>query len=75
MQVTLSKKMVDIAVGPVDAAEAAVTVATTAAAVRYADISKAISVRRPPPPPPPCPHPLLLPPSRSDSSSEISLVS
>jgi hypothetical protein len=45
MQVTLSKKMVDIAVGPVDAAEAAVTVATTAAAVRYAEISKAISVR------------------------------
>uniref|UniRef100_A0A7S0MEX6 Uncharacterized protein n=1 Tax=Cryptomonas curvata TaxID=233186 RepID=A0A7S0MEX6_9CRYP len=44
IQVTLSKKMVDIAVGPVDAAEAAVTVATTAAAVRYAEISKAISL-------------------------------
>ncbi len=46
---TLSKKMVDIAVGPVDAAESAVSIATTAAAVRYAEISKAISVPLPPP--------------------------
>jgi hypothetical protein len=44
LQVTLSKKMVDIASGPVEAAEAAVSVATTAAATQYAEISKAIAV-------------------------------
>ena len=43
-QVTLSKKMVDIASGSVESAEAAVSVATTAAAARYAEISKAIVV-------------------------------
>jgi len=43
IQVTLSKKMVDIAVAPVEAAEAAVSVATTAAATRYGEISKAIT--------------------------------
>ena len=36
--------MVDIAVAPVEAAEAAVSVATTAAATRYGEISKALTV-------------------------------
>jgi hypothetical protein len=44
VQVTLSKKMVDIAAGPEESAEAAVSVATTAAAARYAEIAKTITV-------------------------------
>jgi len=43
IQVTMNKKLVDIATAPVDAAEAAVSLATSAASDRYGEISKAIT--------------------------------